>query len=45
MLAGGNMNAGRHTVAFDGTNLTSGLYFYRLEAGDFSAIRKMVLMK
>ena len=44
-LANGSMASGRHTIAFDGTNLTSGLYYYRLEAGDFSAIRKMVLMK
>jgi hypothetical protein len=44
-LVNGTLASGRHTVAFDGTNLTSGLYYYRLEAGDFSAIRKMVLMK
>ena len=44
-LVNGTMAAGRHTITFDGTNLTSGLYYYRLEAGDFSAIRKMVLMK
>ncbi|MBU0692742.1 T9SS type A sorting domain-containing protein, partial [bacterium] len=44
-LVNGTMASGRHTIAFDGTNLTSGLYYYRLEAGDFSAIRKMVLMK
>ncbi|MBU1919543.1 T9SS type A sorting domain-containing protein [bacterium] len=44
-LVNGTMASGRHTIAFDGTNLTSGLYYYRLEAGDFSAIRKMILIK
>ncbi len=34
-----------YTVAFDGSNLASGIYFYRLEVGDYTAIRKMVLLK
>lgn len=37
--------AGRHTIVFDAANLTSGLYYYRIEAGEFSAVRKMILMK
>ncbi|MBU1920725.1 T9SS type A sorting domain-containing protein, partial [bacterium] len=44
-LVNGTMASGRHTIAFDGTNLTSGLYYYRMEAGDFTAVRKMILMK
>jgi hypothetical protein len=44
-LVNGSMNAGRHTVAFNAAGLPSGLYFYRLSAGDFTAIRKMILMK
>jgi hypothetical protein len=44
-LANGHVEAGRHTVEFNGNDLTSGLYFYRLTASDFTAIRKMVLMK
>jgi hypothetical protein len=39
------MNAGRHTVEFDATKLASGLYFYRISANDFSALKKMVLIK
>jgi hypothetical protein len=37
--------AGRYTVHFDGRTLSSGLYFYRLQAGDFAAVRKMMLVK
>jgi hypothetical protein len=44
-LVNGAMESGRHTVTFDGSSYTSGLYYYRLEAGDFTAVRKMILMK
>ncbi|MBK6766458.1 MAG: T9SS type A sorting domain-containing protein [bacterium] len=44
-LADGYFTAGYHTVSFDGTNLASGVYLYRVEAGNFVASRKMVLMK
>ncbi len=36
---------GSHSINFDASHLASGIYFYRIEAGDFSAVRKMVLMK
>ena len=36
---------GRYVVEFNGTNLASGVYFYRLEAGDFIDSKKMVLIK
>jgi hypothetical protein len=45
VLVDGLLTAGRHTVTFDGSALTSGLYFYRLDAADFTANHKMVLMK
>jgi hypothetical protein len=38
-------SAGVYSVVFDGSNLVSGVYFCRLQAGDFSATRKMVLLK
>jgi len=41
----GILNPGHHTVDFDGSSLASGIYLYRLKAGDFSGIKKMVLTK
>lgn len=36
---------GVHSITFDGSGLSSGTYFYRLQAGDFVQIKKMVLIK
>ena len=44
-LVNGLQQAGTHEVKFDGTNLTSGIYFYQLESGTFNQIRKLVLIK
>jgi hypothetical protein len=44
-LAGGVQSAGTHTVSFDGSDLASGFYLYRLQAGDLVQARKMVLLK
>ncbi len=37
--------AGRYEILFDASGLSSGTYFYKLQAGEFSAVRKMILMK
>jgi len=37
--------AGYHTVTFNAENISTGVYFYRLQAGDFVSTRKLVLMK
>ena len=37
--------AGYHTVDFDGSQFSSGVYFYRIETNGFSDIRKMMLIK
>jgi 2',3'-cyclic-nucleotide 2'-phosphodiesterase (5'-nucleotidase family) len=44
-LVNDQREAGSYSVQFDASNLTSGIYFYRLEAGSFSAMRKMMLVK
>jgi hypothetical protein len=41
----GRMDAGKHTVSFNGSEFASGVYFYRLESGSFTATRKMLLLK
>ncbi len=40
-----HQNAGNYSVTFDGSRLTSGVYFYRLQSGSFSRTRKLMLMK
>jgi hypothetical protein len=37
--------AGVHEVSFNGTGLSSGVYFYTLQTGKFTETRKMILMK
>jgi photosystem II stability/assembly factor-like uncharacterized protein len=39
------LGAGSHTVRFDASTLTSGVYLYQITAGKFSETKKMVLMK
>ncbi|MBU1921218.1 T9SS type A sorting domain-containing protein [bacterium] len=44
-VASGEFNAGRHTVNFNGADLTSGVYLYTLTMDNFSATKKLVLLK
>ena len=44
-LANGPKNAGNYSVQFDGSGLASGVYFYRLRAGDFTSVKKLILLK
>jgi hypothetical protein len=49
-LVDGQMDAGNHTVTWDGTNshgqsVSSGIYFYRLSAGEYNATKKMLMLK
>ena len=38
-------NAGNYSIDFNASKLSSGIYFYKLTSGDFSGIKKMVLIK
>jgi hypothetical protein len=40
-----HMKAGYHVVEFNGQNLSSGIYFYRIEAGEFQDVKKMILLR
>lgn len=44
-LVNKDMVAGQHTVQWDGSGQASGVYFYKIEAGDYSQTRKMILVK
>jgi len=45
VLVSENQNAGNHTATFNGEGLPSGIYFYRFSAGDFTSVKKMLLLK
>ena len=44
-LIDGEMPSGSHSAIWDASNIASGIYFYRLQSGDFVQTRKMVLLK
>ncbi len=44
-LVGESKEAGEYSITFDGSNLASGVYFYKLEIGAYTAVKKMVLVK
>ena len=45
LLFNGTMPAGNHQVSWDASNFASGIYFYRLQAGEFVQTRKMLLIR
>lgn len=45
VLDGVPYEAGRQSARFDASSLTTGVYFYRIHAGSFVSVRKMVLVK
>ncbi len=44
-LVNGPQNAGSHSVTFDAAGLASGIYFYRINAGNYRLAKKMVVVK
>ncbi len=45
VLENGFKESGRYSVNFDGSSLSSGMYFYKLESGGFSQVKKFQLVK
>jgi uncharacterized delta-60 repeat protein len=44
-LVDSELDAGTYNIDFDGSSLASGTYFYKITSGDFTDVRKMVLVK
>jgi hypothetical protein len=44
LLQNGEQEAGYHEVRFDAKKLSSGLYFYRIQAGEFAATKRLLLL-
>jgi hypothetical protein len=44
-LVNGWRDAGTHEVTFDGSGLASGMYFVKMQAGEYTAVQKMMLLK
>jgi len=44
-LVDGQMDAGQHVVVWDASSVSSGVYFYKLSTGDYSATKSMNLLK
>ena len=45
VLQNGYLPAGFHQFQLNGSELASGVYLYRVEAGSFTDVRKMILLK
>ena len=44
-LVNEDLQVGTHQVTFDASKLSSGVYFYKIEAGKYSSVKKMMLLK
>jgi hypothetical protein len=45
VLVNEKLSPGNYEFEFNGSGLSSGIYFYKLEAGNFSETRRMILLK
>ncbi|MCF8305878.1 MAG: T9SS type A sorting domain-containing protein [Ignavibacteriales bacterium] len=45
VLLNGFLDAGSYSYEFDGAGLSNGIYFYRIKAGNFNSVKKMILLK
>ncbi|MBE2219455.1 MAG: T9SS type A sorting domain-containing protein [Ignavibacteria bacterium] len=44
-LYNNSMKPGSYTISFDASDLSSGFYFYRMNSGSFTSVKKMILIK
>jgi hypothetical protein len=44
-LVNGHKSAGRYNVEFNASSYASGIYYYRIEAGQYKSVQKMMLLK
>ena len=44
-LVNNELNAGNYEYSFNASQLASGVYFYKLSAGEFTEVKKMALIK
>jgi hypothetical protein len=44
-LVNEEQKAGEYNINFNANNLSNGVYFYQLSAGNFTQIKKMILLK
>jgi hypothetical protein len=44
-LVDGLKNAGKYSVVWNATRFASGVYFCKLTTGDYSSVKKLLLMK
>ena len=44
-LVNEQLKQGTYEVVFNGSNYASGVYYYRLTAGEFTAVKKLILLK
>lgn len=45
VIYSGHMKPGYYSAEFDASNFASGVYFYKLQSGDFTSVRRFVLLK
>jgi hypothetical protein len=43
VLVNASKDAGKHTVNFDAGSLAKGIYYYRIQAGDFTEVKKLII--
>jgi hypothetical protein len=44
-LVNEQQSAGSYEVKFDASNLASGIYLYKIQAGEFTSVKKLMLLK